>query len=260
MPIYQGFYSGLKCRHHWNHDKTGIEHKDSDEEESESWITLFIDLVYVAMFMNVGFIMEYCGENYEVVAYAFVIFLIMFNSRDVIDTYANRFFANDLFHRLVYFVYSYGVFIMTLNINYTYKAYTHRSLAISHIGIGRCPYIAAYWQGFAYGFFITRISLFMLYSMICYYDKDAFRQFSIKLFGFATSTLLMACAIFFEDGSRNLFIATAIVEVLFLIFPNVLIMLNTIFPSVPTLPEIYPMDVYEHQRRLGVFYMMTLGR
>lgn len=259
MPIYRGFYAGFNPRHEWNRDKTDIVHK-VHEEHGDSWVALFIDLVYVAMFMSCGFILEYCGHKREVVAYAFVLFVIMFNSRLAIDTYSNRFFADDLFHRLVYCVYTLGVFIMTLNINYTYKPYYRRLAASTHQSIGDCPYVQEYWDGFAYGFFITRGCLVLLYACICYQNRGAYQQFSILLKGFLLSIIIAFVSVTFVHGTQKLYYATVLVEFLAMAMPRIIITLKDCgVRNIPTIPETYPKDVFEMQNRLGIFYMMTLG-
>jgi hypothetical protein len=81
MPIkqLQQFFRGINPRVMWNEDKTGI--VKQEKHEDESWTALYIDLVYVAMYINVGFVLRDCGSNTEAIQDALMIFLIMFMSR-----------------------------------------------------------------------------------------------------------------------------------------------------------------------------------
>lgn len=256
MPIYHGFYSGFKSRHTWNEDKTVVLSL-AHEESGESWITLFIDLVYVAMFMNVGYLIEYCGDNPKVVEVSFMVFVTMFVSRLAIDEYSNRFFADDIFHRLVYYVYTFGVFVMTLNINYTISDH-HRRLYDS--SFGDCIYVNEYWNGFAYGFLITRLSLILLYSMVCYNNKNAFNQFAIVVFRFSLSTIIVAIFLISQSEKLEVYNLAIALEVFFSMLPKLLGIFKDDFKlNVRTIPEIYPLDMFEYQNRLGIFYMMVLG-
>ena len=228
---------------------------------------MFIDLVYVAMFMSVGYILEYCGSAAEVMDLAFCLFAVMFISRLAIDEYSNRFFRDDIFHRLVYFVYTYGVFIMTLNINYTYSG--HRLLAdssLDHNAVGLCPYVKTYWNGFAYGFFITRGSLVLLYTMVSYQNKDARMQFGLAIFRHTISILIVAANLNHEKRFYISYYPAIAVEVFFHVLPQILGIIKEmkVQHQLPIFLDnltnsTYPMDIYEYQARLGIFYMMTLG-
>jgi low temperature requirement protein LtrA len=277
MPIYSGLYSGFKCRHEWNADNTDIVTK-AHEDSGEVWITVFIDLVYVAMFINLGHVLEGCGTGSDVTIMAFSIFLIMFNSRLAIDEYSNRFFADDIFHRVVYFVYTFGVLVMTMNI--VVPAYdsgsAHRLLRIepgndsdstpfNHsrslvAAVGNCKYVEDYWDGFMYGFVGTRLSLIALYSAVCLDNQKAKTQFITNVVKHSCSLVIGAVALFETAGTPGYFFTAAIIEIFFSILPRALEILKDMgFLHVRRIKETYPLDVYEYQSRLGIFYMMVLG-
>jgi low temperature requirement protein LtrA len=83
-----------------------------NSEDEEAWVELFIDLVYVVLLSKIGDLMETC--MHEDPFYGFklaVIFAVMCLARQSIDEYANRFYSHDLAHKLIYLVYTLGIFI-----------------------------------------------------------------------------------------------------------------------------------------------------
>jgi hypothetical protein len=215
------------------------------------------------MFMSIGYILEYCGSQAEVTRMSFALFLILFDARLGIDEYSNRFFSDDVFHRVVYYIYTFGVFVMTYNVNYTYVDHRRRRLEeTSEYAIGDCPYVYQYWDGVAYGFFITRVSLIMLYTLVCYNNKEALEQFASYVIRYTVSVVLIGIS-FNATRPYDYYPAVALTEVLLHVLPYFVKMINDVFPAF-TIPYmqlkiVYPLDIYEYQSRLGVFYLMTLG-
>jgi hypothetical protein len=266
MPIYNGFYSGFKCRNKWNAEGTEILSAKYQEDAGDSWIILFIDLVYVAMFLNVGYLLKICGEDGGVQRMAFTIFLIMFNSREAIDEYSNRFFSNDIFHRVVCFIYTYGIFLMTLNINAVVKDTTtaHRSLATStatdtHSELGHCEYVSEYWDGFSYGFYITRGALIILYVMVSYNNKEARAQFSSMVLRNALSLLVIVVGNLSDKTYLPVYYIAVVVETILAMSPKLLSILRKANFISFSIPDTFPLNVYDYQTRLGVFYLTVLG-
>ena len=261
MPIDRltKFYQGVHSRVEWNEDKTGINKLHHSEEES--WIALFIDLVYVAMFINVGHLLQNCGSNQETTSSAFIIFLIMFMSRYSIDEYSNRFFADDIFHRLVYFVYTFGVFVMTMNISSEVAGGHddgHRRLVENTSDLGNCEIHSDYSHGFFAGFIVTRLSLVALYSMISYYDKRGLQQFWIFIVRHGSSLIAMLVLVFVHVSFSHSLKIVGVTE----------LFCSMGIPLILRLPGLegrglyqyhYPLDIYEVQSRLGIFVMMVLG-
>ena len=213
------------------------------------------------MFISVGYILEYCGEGNEVVLVSLCLFVIMFNSRLAIDEYSNRFFHDDVFHRVVYFVYTYGVMVMTFNINFSgsgYTAFRGRSL-YSQNDIGDCAFVEDYWEGISYGFFITRMSLITLYSLVCYHNEDARRQFGIYVIRHTISLLVILFTFKTKAKYLTAFTVALLVEVVGSIAPKCHGILKDsgygFFESGAT----FPIDIYDYQNRLGIFFLMALG-
>lgn len=262
MPIDQltRFYRGVHPRVEWNEDKTGINKLHHSEEES--WIALFIDLVYVAMFINVGHILEDCGSNKETVISSFVIFLVMFISRYSIDEYSNRFFADDVFHRLVYFVYTFGVFVMTMNISSKIAEEDggdHRMLVHSKSDLGNCEISSDYSQGFLAGLIVTRLSLMILYCMVCYYDKKGLDQFGVSIFRHAFSLLAIVFVMFAGVSFSGALTIIGVVDALWAVGIPAIVRIPGIGLHCISYTYHYPLDIYEVQSRLGIFVMMVLG-
>lgn len=263
MPIPQltRFYRGVNPRIEWNADKSSIVKLHHSDEE-ESWIALFIDLVYVAMFINVGHVLDSCGSNTDTVRSAFIVFMIMFISRYSIDEYSNRFFADDIFHRLVYFVYTFGVFIMTMNISSNIPGGDEehrRHLMESQSEIGNCLVRSDYANGFAAGFIITRVSLVSLYSMVSYCDRRAAGQFWIYILRHGAS--LMAMVAFVLDPTASFSSSLMLVGLIELLCTTVVprILRFRAIEKYNLYNYVFPLDIYEVQSRLGIFVMMVLG-
>ena len=118
-------------------------------EEDEAWVELFIDLVYVVLLSKLGDIGDHCMEKDSFYGFKLVIiFTIMCLTRQAIDEYANRFYSHDMTHKVIYLVYTLGIFIQVLNIN---------SDADSH----HCTYHPQFGFGLSIGILVTRISLIL---------------------------------------------------------------------------------------------------
>ena len=258
LPHLTRFYRGVNPRVEWNTDKTGIIKRDQHEEES--WIALFIDLVYVAMFINVGHVLNACGSNYQTASASFAIFLVMFISRFSIDEYANRFFGDDIFHRIVYYVYTFGVFIMTLNIvSEDFEKSDHRRLEVAHSDLGNCEVRDDYATGFAAGFIITRASLVMLYAMISLYDKKAARQCWVYILRHGTSLVAMMALLIRNKTDFIDYVTTVCVIEAFFAIVLPFMLRYTWVQNFVHYEYNYPIDIYETQSRLGIFVMTVLG-
>ena len=264
MPVkgYSSMFQGLHPRITWNADKTGIVHVG--EEHNEPWISLFIDLVYVAMNINLANMIKNCGSsNLRVICTSVLIIVIMFNSRMSIDEFSNRFFANDIFNRMVYYVYTFGVYIMTMNIVtvQSESSGSYGRLLYTDFDLHNCEMAPEYVDGFAIGFIITRFSLVVLYSMVCYDDPKAQEQFMVVLIRNLLSLLVMVL-MFSQDNFLATLLTVAIIEgVGHVAIPTLYSHSNKwVFSRfLPSYKYHFPLDIYEVQHRLGIFIMMVLG-
>ena len=213
------------------------------------------------MFINVGHVLEACGSNKGTVSSSFIIFLIMYISRYSIDEYSNRFFADDVFHRLVYFIYTFGVFIMTMNISSETDSDDdghRRKLVHDTSELGNCVIAADYSHGFFAGFIVTRISLVSLYVMVCYSDERAREQFWVNIFRHGSSLLSMAVMLHADISFSETLVCVGAIE----LFSTAVVPALLRIPGMERLLRYkyhYPLDIYEVQSRLGIFVMMVLG-
>ena len=69
------------------------------------------------MVSKCSLIMENCTTSFHSIFFICVITGVIFLTRLYIDDYCNRFYVNDLFHRVLYFLYAMTLFVLTLNVN-----------------------------------------------------------------------------------------------------------------------------------------------
>ena len=85
--------------------------KEMEESKLGAWMFLFIDLIFVAVVSKCALIMENCAISPHSILFCCTILAVMFSTRLYIDDYCNRFYVNDLFHRIIYFGYAAAMFI-----------------------------------------------------------------------------------------------------------------------------------------------------
>jgi hypothetical protein len=219
------------------------------------------------MFLNVGHMLQICGlANTDTVLSAAIVFMVMFISRFSIDEYANRFFADDVFHRVVYFIYTFGVFVMTLNIRGEVPGVEDSSehtrmryLIEKDSELGNCEVRTDYAVGFAAGFILTRAALVCLYSMVSYRDRKAAGQFWIYILRHGLSLIVMFALIFNANISfSNTLVVVGAVEIFCAVFLPFVLRLRAV-EKYQWYMYTFPLDIYEVQSRLGVFMLMVLG-
>jgi hypothetical protein len=143
-------YNIPKPRQEWISGKFVQRH----EKNEEAWVELMLDLVYVVLLSKLGSLLETCHHSVFTYFKVSVLFWIMCMSRQAIDEYANRFYVHDLAHKLLYFVFSCGIFVQIMNINTSSAAYKEE-----HGTEHSCHYESAFGSGIAVGVLITRLSL-----------------------------------------------------------------------------------------------------
>ena len=97
MGIFSHFYAPPGLNQVWTEDKkvSIIRHNE------ESWVELFIDLAYVALFIAIGSAIEKCHLDADLLSHAALIFLILFFFRLNLDHYSNRYLNPDLLNQYV---------------------------------------------------------------------------------------------------------------------------------------------------------------
>ena len=273
----EAFYSPSIPKLRWDpkefkyvRDEHGHEHGGHEEEEEEqegAWMFLFIDLVLVALTSKCALVMEYCALSPHSFLFSATTFIVMFLTRQFIDEYVNRFFSNDLFHRLCYFVYVGAFFVMALNVNA--KA-NH-----SHMDY-KCK-ANLYGVGFGTGFCLTRAIMAVLYLGVMYDEPErAFEQFCGPLVR-NVIVLTVVIILMFAEGQSNsignkgpfppanriyIYLIATILEFAYDAFHNAVLAYKKSgveFHPVLVCLEYYPLDLEVYQERLGAFIMLVLG-
>jgi low temperature requirement protein LtrA len=86
MGLFSHFYIAPHVNQEWTKDKKVKTHHHNEE----SWVELFIDLTYVALFITLGSAIAKCKLSVDVLSHAALIFLMMFFFRLSVDNYSNR--------------------------------------------------------------------------------------------------------------------------------------------------------------------------
>jgi low temperature requirement protein LtrA len=94
---------------------------EEDHHRSETWVELFIDLFYVAIFLKLGDYIFTCGINPASIHYIASVFLGVYMAKFDFDQYMNKFANDDMLHKLFFLVYSFGLVLIALNVNSTYS-------------------------------------------------------------------------------------------------------------------------------------------
>jgi len=166
----EGLYARSIPKLRYNEAKAAYEVDEETEHGNREggWLFLFVDLVLVALITKTASALMQCEISPHTLTFQAVMFVTMFITRLHFDDYTNRFYTNDAFHRLLYFVYFMGFFIMTLNVNVANSNHV-RSDALCKANL--------YGIGFGVGFLASRFSLVVLYLSVMMEDKRAFEQF-----------------------------------------------------------------------------------
>ena len=154
------------CRNDWS------KISDLDKPRHENWQELFFDLFYVALFLKLGDIFKYCGLKSSVMAVSFFIFFVSWLSSLHVNNYVNRFYSEDLVHKLFFFLQHAGLFIMILNVNETNEHSDKKY---------HCNQDNNYVNGWAIGYCITRLGLVTMYGVAMIYHKKARGMFTPHL-------------------------------------------------------------------------------
>jgi hypothetical protein len=183
------------------------------DSEHEIWLDLFLDLIYIATFSNIAHVVMKCGvDDYSMFLWAGCIFTAIFNSRFLIDEYANIFFVNDYYHRVFYYFYCVGLFLMAFNV-YTYDYETeysdnesgHRRLLSDDLFVDpNClRYDNHFENEFSIGFVITRLSVLFMYIRASLRDKKCKEQFQVIVFILIFSVTLIVVKVAMNNESKS---------------------------------------------------------
>jgi low temperature requirement protein LtrA len=128
-----------------------------DSDASEVWLELFLDLLFVCVCLKLGSSVKYCAaglwlhDNWNSsYGNSFVVFAMFYMSWLHLTGYLNRFYTEDLGHKLIFAVFQLSIVGMTVNVN---TAKTD----------GDCKIVHAFSNGFAGAFAVSRLVLIFLY-------------------------------------------------------------------------------------------------
>jgi low temperature requirement protein LtrA len=188
----------------------------------------------------------------NVLAHVAVVFFVTFFYRLNLDNYSNRFASDDVFNRILYFAYAWGVSLMTMNIQTT-SEYEDA-----------CPHMGLNTRGFLVGYLGSRISILIIAGVIMYYNKKSRPQFA---YDFILSSIITIIGFFnFSTHINRTDYYKIIIPIEILasvvVFGRYLrpILLGSLgIKAENNQYYIFPLNVLVMQRRLCIFIMMVLG-
>jgi len=280
MPGKKPFFSPFHPKFTFNKDG-----QPEGEHAGETWMALFIDLVYVAMLAKLSHFVMYCNpglsaETFNVIIICFAIFNILFVGRLALDEYCNRFEENDIFHQILWFVYTYGSLLMVMNADVEIQGGApHRMLNLNEdvgmmsrmLGGGggaaaaddnpapvMCVVNKTLFLGFSYGFYLTRGVIIMLYLGIMWSDKSgkSSHQFMPKVLTFALSSIIFGIG----SAANNpvdlgyMLLVVSLFEVIAAIVIGFMAWLR-----MSCMGFYYPLFYEGAQERLGAFILLVVG-
>jgi hypothetical protein len=222
-----------------------IKHSHGESDEAESWVELFIDLVYVSLLLKLGSLLVSCYYLQFIIGRVLVLFGNLILTRFAIDEYANRFYSNNLTQKLLYLLLIMGVFVQVLNIN------------TSHYAEKKCLYIPEMSVGIMSGIMLTKISIILVHLLVMYHNPRARKQFEWDFIRWTISLFLMVINLIMHYNGWEqaewldfLFILILVVqEVAIWIFSRAYFRKNFEFPF----------DLELLQTRWGIWVMIVIG-
>lgn len=151
----------LYVEHFYERQAAPSMEEEEDEQDSLAWILLFVDLVYVALLSKLSQVMEYCALSVHTFLFIITIFSVLFVTRLTIDDYACRLGNNDLYHRVMYFIYTFSNFVMALNLNTVHTEVASDAACQANF----------YSFGFSVGFLISRAVIVVLLGVVIWEDQ-----------------------------------------------------------------------------------------
>jgi hypothetical protein len=188
----------------------------------------------------------------NVLAHVAVVFFVTFFYRLNLDNYSNRFASDDVFNRILYFAYAWGISLMTMNIQTT----SEYEDACPHMGINT--------RGFLVGYLASRIAILVIAGVIMFYNKKSRPQFA---YDFILSSIITVIGFFnFSTHIDRTDYYKIILPIEIMASVTVLgrylrpILLGALgIKAEGNQYYIFPLNVLVMQRRLCIFIMMVLG-
>ena len=89
------------------------------ETEFEVYVLILFFNVFQMFFKCLGDVLKYCGLSSSSIFDVFLLFSICLETRLQLDLYINRFYSEDLLHKILFLLQFFGVYTMILNIGET---------------------------------------------------------------------------------------------------------------------------------------------
>jgi len=264
-----GFYTRSMPSVKWDEESKAYVTEDHDGAATEgNWIFLFVDLVFVALISKLSMVLENCALSVHTYVFCCTVFTVMYVTRLQLDDYSNRFYCNDVFHRILYFGYTLAMFIMALNVNSIDTGGLHNDAICS---------ANLYDFGFASGFIISRCTILVLYVVLMYEDPvKARKQFLGQIIRTALSAFIVFVLVMVEIAAEQkktkgpfpptyriyIYVVALFIEIGYTCLHHIVLGMRKmgyeLWENLISV-EYYPMDVLAHQSRQGSFIMMVLG-
>jgi len=246
---FSALYQKPKPRQQWIGSvfvKTEVLEGSSKAEEA--WVELFIDLVYVVLIYKLGDLLTSCFNSSStswVLIKVFIIFWSLCLTRMAIDEYANRFYSNDLAHKIFYLIYTAGVAVQVMNVNSSSKYHSHD-----------CGYYSEYSIGIMVGILITRLALILIHLAVMSSNEKASDQFIFDIYRWGFSCCVAISSIVIQlNYYQSQSIDTALQAVIIASETIAWLLSRSLFRYKYT----YPIDLELLQIRWGVWIMIVIG-
>jgi hypothetical protein len=257
-----------EAKHYVMHETDAEERKE--QQRIGDWMFIFIDIIYLGMMIKCSGIVENCAISWHTIMFCVTMLTTLYITRMHLDDYVNRFYENDVFHRLLFFIYILCFMVMTLNVN-----------SIETNGEPSDAACMADLYGIAFGlaFFATRVVLLMLQLSVVFTDASfqALRQFGPAIISFAMSAFVVFVVVLVEYKDPEdvpprhrmyTYMAACSIEMVAHAWYHCSLAFGTYLHKIEaSCPdgchivgrEVYPLDTDISADRLGAFMMCIFG-
>ena len=247
-----------------------VKEEGEDEVREGNWMFLLVDLMFVALVDKCSKVMLNCAISFHSLLFTSTVISVLYVTRLMLDDYCNRFYANDIFHRLIYFAYFLCMFVMVMNITVQQTNGRHDDeLCAANI----------YGVGFGFAFIATRIMMVILLVLVIASDKthNAAQQLTGQVVRSLISAFIAMVLVGADDEidifpSRDkyiIYMTIVAIEVSYSAYHHLSMGFAGIVRDIECLKscgsylvaaEVYPLDVELFQDRVGAFIMVILGQ
>jgi hypothetical protein len=247
----------------------------------------------VAMCSKLAHTFLTCEMNLNLFLWTATLMQIFFFSRFFLDEYNIRFETDDLFHRMLTFLYIFGICIMLVNINfsadaegtagahrrldafsppvdysspfqYSFQAPVHRMLGV-RAEKPVCSLDTVSFHALSMGFYMTRVALLLLYVGIMLIDQShrVFYMFSIRVLAYVASIVFVIITDFVvHDPHAKVYplLCSVACEFLGYVSGGIIVMLKKAGRWDSLWGTMYfPINYLIAQQRISIYILVVLG-